>query len=77
MAGLLLGQGPYGAQMSQGAIPAAAGVSPGAPTIAQKAFGVFSQQAGNCGPRTAGYGTVALGLAGAAILVYLWYSLPR
>lgn len=77
MAGLSLGVGAYGGAMSQGALPSSAGVSPGAPTISQKAFGVFSQQAGAVGPRTAGFGTVALGLAGAGILLYLWYSLPR
>lgn len=75
MAGLNLSMGAYGGPMSQGALPVAAN-NPSS-TISQKAFGVFSQQAGNCGPRTAGYGTVLLGLAGAAILVYLWYSLPR
>ena len=77
MSGLSLSMGAYGGSMSQGAVPVAAGVSPGAPTISQKAFGVFSQQSGAVGPRTAGFGTVALGLAGAAVLVYLWWSLPR
>ena len=75
MAGLSLGV--YGRSMPQGAVPAAAGVAPGAPTISSKAFGIYSQQGGNVGPRTAGFGTVALGLAGAAVLVYLCYSLPR
>ena len=74
MAGLSLGV--YGGGMSQGAVPAAAGAAPGVPTISQKAFGIYSQQT-RTGPRTAGYGTVALGVAGAAILVWLWYSLPR
>lgn len=77
MSGLNLSVGAYGGGMSQGAVPYAAGVSPGAPTISQKAFGVFSQQSGAIGPRTAGMGAVALGIAGAAVLVFLWYSLPR
>lgn len=77
MAGLSLSMGPYGGAMAQGGLPAAASVSPGAPTISQKAFGVFSQQEGAIGPRTAGLGTVALGLIGTAVLVYLWWSLPR
>lgn len=74
MAGLSLG--PMGGYGRQGMIPAAAGVSPGAPTISQKAFGVTSAQ-GSPGPRTAGFGAVALGLAGSLVLVWLWYSLPR
>lgn len=76
MSGLSLGMGAYGGQMPQGAVPAAAGVSPGAPTISKLAFGVgsFNQ---TVGPRTAGFGTVALGLAGAAILAWLWFTLPR
>jgi hypothetical protein len=76
MSGLSLGMSTYGGSM-QGTLPAAASVSPGAPTISSKAFGVYSQQEGAVGPRTAGFGTVALGLAGAAILAYLWWSLPR
>lgn len=74
MAGLALGV--YGRGMNQAAVPVASGVSPGAPTISTKAFGIYSQQTGT-GARTAGFGTVALGLAGAAVLVWLWYSLPR
>lgn len=76
MAGLNLGMGTFGGAMPQGALPAAASVSPGAPTIAQRAFGIQSANQ-SVGPRTAGFGTVALGIAGAAILVYLWWSLPR
>lgn len=76
MAGLNLSMGAYGGSMSQGAVPAAAGVSPGAPTISQRAFGVGSLNQ-SIGPRTAGLGTVALGMIGAAVLVYLWWSLPR
>jgi len=66
----------YGGAMGQGAVPVAAG-QPGSGTITQKAFGVYSQQSGQVGPRTAAFGTVGLAVAGAAILVYLWYSLPR
>jgi hypothetical protein len=77
MAGLQLRAGTFGGPMRQGAVPHAAGVSAGAPTISQKAFGVTSQQSPGAGPSTAGFGTVALGLAGVAILVYLWWSLPR
>ncbi len=74
MAGLSLGV--MGSAGMAGAMPYAAGVSPGAPTIGKQAFGAYSQQTAG-GPRTAGFGTVALGLAGAGILLWLWYSLPR
>lgn len=78
MAGLNMRMGAFGGYGGQGMVPVAAGVSPGAPqTISGRAFGVYSQQAQGIGPRTAGFGTVALGIAGAAVLVYLWYSLPR
>jgi len=76
MPGLSLGTGGYGSYMGQGAVPAAAGVSPGAPTISQKAFGVYSQQT-SAGPGFAGMGTVTIGLIGIGVLVWLWYSLPR
>lgn len=76
MAGLSLGLMGSAGLGGAGAIPRSAGVSPGAPTISQKAFGITSAQ-GSPGPRTAGFGTVALGIAGAAVLVWLWYSLPR
>lgn len=75
MPGLNLSMGSYGSTMSQGAVPVAAN-SPSS-TISQKAFGVFSQQEGATGPRTAGYGTVILGLAGAAVIAWLWFTLPR
>jgi hypothetical protein len=75
MSGLSLGMGAYGAQMPQGALPVAAN-NPSS-TISQKAFGIYSQQSGAVGPRTAGYGTVVLGVAGAAILAWLWWTLPR
>ena len=77
MPGLSLRAGAFGGQGGQGMLPVQAGVSPGAPTISQQAFGVYSQQSQGVGPKTAGFGTVALGLAGAAVLIYLWYSLPR
>ena len=77
MAGLSLGMGAYGGQMSQGGMPVQAGVSPGSPTISRLGFGTYSQQSGAIGPRTAGFGTVALAIAGAAVLLFLWNSLPR
>lgn len=50
----------------------------GATTIAQTAYGTGSSPSGGAnGPTTARNGTLVLGLAGAAVLVFLWYSLPR
>jgi hypothetical protein len=73
MAGLSLGVGGYG---SAGAyVPTAA--NPASSTIGQQAFGIGTSQTDNSGPRTAGYGTVALGVAGAVVLAWLWYTLPR
>ena len=76
MAGLSLGMGAYGGQIAQGAVPNAAGSSPGGATISQQAFGIYSQNSAT-GARTAGFGTVTLGIAGAVILAWLWWSLPR
>jgi hypothetical protein len=73
MAGLSLGMGGPAAW----AVPNAAQAPTGPSTIGQKAFGVYSNQTGNAGPRTAAYGTIALGVAGAAVLAWLWWSLPR
>lgn len=72
MAGLSLNVGGYGSA----AVPAAANqpAASGA-TIGQQAFGVTT--GASRGNTLATYGSVGLGLAGAAVLVWLWYSLPR
>lgn len=75
MSGLSLGTGGYGS-FQAASLPAQAGNPAGPSTIGAKAFGITTSQT-DVGPRTAGFGAVALGIAGAAILVYLWYSLPR
>jgi len=77
MAGLSLRAGAFGNQGRAGMMPTAATVGPGSMTVSDKAFGVMSQQSPGVGPRTAGLGTVALGLLGASVLLYLWWSLPR
>jgi hypothetical protein len=71
MAGLSLGVGGYGSA----ALPVAAN-QPEGTTIGQAAFGIGTSQTA-CGPATAGFGTVGLGLAGALILAWLWWTLPR
>jgi hypothetical protein len=74
--GLSLGVGGYGAA---GYAPSAAPVAANSPTgttINQAAFGIGTSQT-STGPALAGFGTVSLGLAGAAVLTWLWWTLPR
>jgi hypothetical protein len=54
-----------------------AAISPTArSTISQAAYGVNGTGAGT-GPKTAALGTVLIGYASIAGLIYLWWSLPR
>lgn len=71
MAGLSLNVGGYGSA----ALPVASNL-PDGQTVNQAAFGIGTSQTSE-GPRTAGFGTVGLGLAGAALLTWLWWTLPR
>ena len=73
MAGLNLSVGAYG-NAGNGSLPSAAN-SPTGTTIAQKAFGITSgtDQAGS----RAANGTLIVGAAAAALLAWLWWTLPR
>jgi hypothetical protein len=75
MAGLSLNVGGYGSGYAAAAVPTASNLPTGQ-TINQAAFGIGTSQSA-AGPRTAGWGTVGLGIAGAALLTWLWYTLPR
>jgi hypothetical protein len=76
MAGLGLNVGGYGAvQTATAAVPSAA-QQPGAPNVMQRAFGVGSAQDA-AGSPWAGRGALVAGAAAAAVLVFLWHSLPR
>lgn len=75
MAGLSLGVGGFGSGYATAASPVAAN-SPTGATINQQAFGIGTSQTSS-GPKTAGFGTVGLGLAGAIVLTWLWWTLPR
>lgn len=76
MAGLTLGVGGYGALgNATGALPVAAN-QPSGTTIGQKAFGIGTGQTAT-GPRTAGWGTMGIGIACTLALVWLWHTLPR
>lgn len=56
--------------------PASANPSTANATIGQAAYGINGSGVG-LGPRTAAYGGVGMGVASIALLVYLWWSLPR
>lgn len=75
--GLSLSMGAYGsgqAGYGAAATPHAAS-NPGSATVMQQAFGIGTGQ--TTGPATAGYGTMITGAAALAVLLWLWYSLPR
>jgi len=75
MAGLGLNVGGFGSVIGTGgAVPAAAG-QPGGPSVGQAAFGVFSNQ--TAGDATAGIGSLVLGASAAALLAWIWWTLPR
>jgi hypothetical protein len=58
--------------------PASASPSTSNSTIAQKAYGITGTGAPtDGGSPIAGYGSMAVGIAALAGLIYLWYSLPR
>lgn len=76
MPGLNLNVGGYGAGgYAPAAVPTASNLPTGQ-TVNQAAFGIGTSQTAE-GPALAGFGTVGLGVAGAALLAYLWYTLPR
>lgn len=72
MAGLNLNVGGWGGGTG-GPLPQAAN-NPSS-TISQRAFGITAGTQGLS--RVPAYGSVGLGLAGAVVLAWLWYSLPR
>ena len=78
MAGLnLRGGAGFGAQASTGGLyPVPAGASSTGPsTAAAAAYGPVT--GGATGPKTAALGAGTAGLLAAALLLYLWWSLPR
>lgn len=74
MAGLNLGLG--GGAGVYSSLPPSAAASPAGATISARAYGIGS---GNMegGSRIAFFGVTGVGIASTALLVYLWYSLPR
>lgn len=71
MAGLQLGTAWTGYRVSSAAPPSMSGT-----TITQAAYGPASGATAG-GPQTALLGTVGAGVAAIAVLVWLWWTLPR
>lgn len=76
MAGLNLRAGVGASAGAGGLYPVPATASPQAPsTAAVAAWGPLAGTQG--GPRTAALGVTGSGLLAAAIMLYIWWSLPR
>lgn len=80
MTGLSLNMGLGSSVFGQGypgaATPAAAGASPQGPTtIGQKAFGIVT--GGQSGSSAAHIGLISAGTLSLALLIGIWYTLPR
>jgi len=75
VAGLGLRVGGFGSVAGTGAAVPAAASQPGSATVGQSAFGVFSSQ--TAGDTTAGFGALILGASAAALLAWIWWTLPR
>ena len=73
MAGLNLRVGAYGSAGSSGLLPSAAN-QPDGTTISQKAFGIG--MGASTGSKAAN-GAMIAGAAGAVLLAWLWWTLPR
>lgn len=71
MAGLNLGRGGGGGQSFTATAASPPSVS--GTTVTQQAYGT----AATGGPTTARNGTLISGLAGVALLLFMWHSLPR
>lgn len=75
MPGLQLG-GSMGFNVPAAALPPSYAQEPGGGSISTRAYGIAGASAGSA-PSTAAYGSVGVGIAATALLVWLWYSLPR
>ena len=79
MAGLLLNAGVRaGSNANYSPLTPASASAPSsnAGSIAQQAYGITGSGA-DSERKIAGYGSVGVGIAAIAIMVYLWWSLPR
>lgn len=76
MAGLSLGASA-GFAVPAAALPPSYARESGGQTISARAYGIAEASAGMAGRPVAATGSVGIGLAATALLVWLWYSLPR
>ena len=76
MAGLSLGASAGFSVPAPALPPSYAQDASGGETISSRAYGIAGASAG-AGPRTAGYGSVGVGITATAFLVWLWWTLPR
>jgi hypothetical protein len=75
MPGLSLGANA-GFAVPAASLPPSYSKEPAGRTISARAYGIAEASAGEGRP-VAGTGSVGVGLAATALLVWLWYSLPR
>ncbi len=75
MAGLQLG-GSLGFAVPAAALPPSYAQERSGATISSRAYGIAGESAGG-GPKTAAYGSVGVGIFATALLVWVWYTLPR
>lgn len=75
MAGLSLG-GTLGFSVPAAALPPSYAQDQAGQTISSRAYGIAGASDGG-GPKTAAYGSVGTGIVATAVLLWLWYSLPR
>ena len=75
MAGLSLGA-TAGFTVPAAALPPSYAQESSGKAISARAYGIAGASAGG-GPRTAAYGSVGTGIVATAVLIWLWYSLPR
>jgi len=76
MAGLNLNMGIRGSASYSPMTPASASTPSANSSISQMAYGINGSGADD-ERKVAGYGTVGVGIASLAALVFIWYSLPR
>jgi hypothetical protein len=76
MAGMSLRTGISAGGSYSPMTPASATPPSSRSTIAQAAYGISGSGLGS-GPRTAGFGSTAVGMVAIASLVFIWWSLPR
>lgn len=76
MPGLSLGMS-MGAAVPAASLPPSYAQEPASQTISARAYGIASGGMPTGPGHTAAYGSVGVGVAATAFLVWLWWTLPR